>query len=197
MRVAIIPARGGSVRVPRKNIRTFHGKPIIGYSIEAAHACGLFDRVVVSTDDVEIGQVANSFGADALLRPDGWNDVGTQEVAARVLEQIGAPGNYPTHACVIYATSPMLAPEYLHAGWAELRGSNAVFAFAVGTEPLRDAGMFYWGESWAFLKRVPLISPRTVMVPMPERRVCDIDTESDWRRAESMYAALHAEVIAS
>ena len=61
--IAIIPARGGSKRIPRKNIKLFFGKPIIAYSIEAALRCGLFDEVMVSTDDPEIGKIAQEFGA--------------------------------------------------------------------------------------------------------------------------------------
>jgi pseudaminic acid cytidylyltransferase len=197
VRIAIIPARGGSVRVPRKNIRPFFGKPIIAYSIEVARSSGLFDQVIVSTDDVEIAAIANDFGADALMRPAGWDDIGTQEVGARVIESMYGPGHYPQHACVIYATCPMLTPEYLHAGWAELRSGTPVFAFAVGTDPLRDAGVFYWGEGWAFVRRVPLIGSRTVMVPMPESRVCDINTEDDWHRAERMYEAISLQKAAA
>ncbi|NCZ55484.1 MAG: pseudaminic acid cytidylyltransferase, partial [Acidimicrobiia bacterium] len=70
MNIAIIPARGGSKRIPRKNIKDFCGKPMIAYAIEAAQASGLFDRVVVSTDDAEIKYVANDWGADTpFIRP--------------------------------------------------------------------------------------------------------------------------------
>ena len=68
MNLAIIPARGGSKRIPRKNIREFCGQPIIAYSIESALASGLFDRVIVSTDDEEIAAVARDFGAEAPLK---------------------------------------------------------------------------------------------------------------------------------
>ncbi len=68
--IAIIPARGGSKRVPRKNIKAFHGRPMIAYSIQAALESGLFTRVVVSTDDAEIAEVARSWGAEVpFLRP--------------------------------------------------------------------------------------------------------------------------------
>jgi pseudaminic acid cytidylyltransferase len=192
--LAIIPARGGSVRVPRKNVREFFGKPIIAYSIEAARGCGLFDRVVVSTDDNEIARVANGCGADALMRPagelDSWDHFGTQEVAARVIEQLHTPGSFPAGACVIYATCPLLTQEDLVRGFHVLRSGISVYAFSVGSDPLRDAGMFYWGEGWAFVKRVPLVSPRSSLVPIPEERICDINTEDDWFRAERMYARL-------
>jgi pseudaminic acid cytidylyltransferase len=184
VRLAIIPARGGSVRIPRKNIRPFFGKPIIAYSIELAKASRMFDEIIVSTDDAEIAKVANLYGADALIRPEGWDEIGTQEVAARVVEQL----TMPRHVCVIYATAPLLTVGDLENGWQAMREWHPLFAFSVGTEPLRDAGAFYWGEGWAFAKRVPLIGPRTAMVPIPESRVCDINTMEDWRVAERLYA---------
>jgi pseudaminic acid cytidylyltransferase len=193
VRVAIIPARGGSVRIPRKNIKPFFGKPIIAYSIATAKRTGLFDRVVVSTDDDEIAAVARSCGAESLMRGPGLADVGTQRIGEDALERLAGDGPIATHACVIYATCPLMLPRDLEAGWEALRDRRALFAFAVGAEPLRDAGMFYWGEGWAFAARKELISPRTAMVPIPEERVCDINTPDDWRRAEIMFAAHRAD----
>jgi CMP-N-acetylneuraminic acid synthetase len=70
MNIAIIPARGGSKRIPRKNIKPFHGKPMIAYSIDAAIASGCFDKVIVSTDDQDIADVAKQYGAEVpFLRP--------------------------------------------------------------------------------------------------------------------------------
>ena len=199
MSVCIIPARGGSRRIPNKNIRDFHGKPIIAYSIATAQASGLFSRIIVSTDSEAIGAVAVKYGAEARMRSavhltsDG---VGTQEVTAYALVQAGISYGY---ACCIYATAPLMSADDLRRGLAELESADAhsghcdafSFAFSVGTEPLRDAGQFYWGRVKAFLGRVPLISPESLMIPIPDNRVCDINTESDWQRAEQMYAALH------
>ena len=86
--VAIIPARGGSKRIPRKNIKDFHGKPLIAYSIEAALASGLFEKVLVSTDDDEIAEVARSYGAEVpFIRPKELSDdfTGTGEVVKHAL----------------------------------------------------------------------------------------------------------------
>jgi pseudaminic acid cytidylyltransferase len=82
VRVAVIPARGGSVRIPRKNIREFHGKPIMAYSILAAERSRLFDHIFVSTDSVDVARVAERYGASVIARPAalGADDVGTQEV---------------------------------------------------------------------------------------------------------------------
>lgn len=190
MRVAIIPARGGSVRIPRKNLKPFYGRPIITYSIDTARASGLFDRVIVSTDDEEIAGVSRGAGAEVLMREPGLEDVGTQEIAGRALDRL-ANGTrcVARYACVIYATSPLLLVDDLVAGWDALQQRRTLFAFGVGAEPLRDAGAYYWGEGWAFVSKVPLITPRTCMVPIPESRVCDINTVDDWHRAERMYAA--------
>lgn len=185
-RLAIIPAKGGSIRLPRKNMKAFHGKPIIQYSIDAAKASGLFERVIVSTDDRQIAELAEDLGAIAMMRPRTLSEVGTQELAAYVLKQ----GQVPDFACVIYATAPMLEPEDLKEGWRAMVRGRAL-AFAVGTEPLRDAGAFYFGRSWAFLDGVPLIGPDTALIPIPECRVCDINTAEDFSRAEAMYAKLH------
>ena len=92
MIVAVIPARGGSKRIPRKNIRPFAGKPIIAYSIAAAQQCRLFDRIVVSTDDAEIAAVARSYGAETpFVRPAELSDehTGTVAVTGHALTWLG------------------------------------------------------------------------------------------------------------
>lgn len=89
--VAVIPARGGSKRIPRKNIKPFHGKPLIAYSIEAALKSGLFEQVIVSTDDEEIAQIAQEYGAKVpFLRPKELADdyCGTQEVVSHALSEL-------------------------------------------------------------------------------------------------------------
>jgi pseudaminic acid cytidylyltransferase len=134
--VAIIPARGGSKRIPGKNIREFHGKPIIGYSIEAARQSQCFARIVVSTDDDEIAAVARRFGAETpFMRPASLADehTGTMEVvkhAVETLEQSGAAFDW---ACCIYATAPFLSADHLNEGFLRLKRSGRSFAFAVSS----------------------------------------------------------------
>ena len=180
--VAIIPARGGSVRIPRKNIREFRGQPIIRYAIEAAQSCLLFDDVIVSTDDDEISEACQSIGAHVWIRKTDDGSRGTQDVAREVLMSMPQVNN----ACVIYPTSPMLKPSDLVRGHAVLRREGTLYAMSVQTEPLADAGCFYWGIAAAFRVGAPLIDSHTVMVPMPANRVCDINTPEDWARAEFM-----------
>src|SRR5688572_27060303 len=111
MNVAIIPARGGSTRILRKNIRMFHGKPIIAYSIAAAKESKLFGRIVVSTEDGEIGRMAEGYGAT--WYPRGLeltvDEVGTQEVARDVLAWLVEQNDIPEYACCIYATAPLMS----------------------------------------------------------------------------------------
>ena len=185
--VAIIPARGGSLRIPRKNIRPFCGRPIIEYSIETAIKSELFDTVVVSTDDEEIGEISRKAGALVMFRPPCDGSMGTQEVARLVLHQLPIMS---TTACVIYATSPLLLPDDLKDGLAALKEPGRQFAMSVCDSPLADAGCYYWGWYESFMFGLPLIAPHTAMVPLPADRVCDINTLADWSAATYLYQAL-------
>jgi N-acylneuraminate cytidylyltransferase len=176
--------------VPRKNLKLFHGKPIIAYSIENALQSGLFDEVYVSTDDDEIADLVLRYSVGVHRRPPCDGTLGTQEVTARVLESMTKKYDF---ACCLYATAPLLDASYLRSAYGALSHFHEFrFAFGVGTNPLRDAGQFYFGHTQAFLDYVPLITPFSAMIPIDERRVCDINTPEDWSRAEKMYEALHA-----
>jgi len=195
-RLCIIPARGGSRRIKHKNIRMFYGKPIIWYSIATAKRTGMFDRIIVSTDDDIVAEIAHKGGAEIHRRSeaDSRDEVGTQTVICHVVQHYATTEEYrPDFVCGIYATCPMLTVGDLHDGFDLLWRKKASFTFSVGTEPLADAGMFYWGTATAFAYGEPLISPNTVMVPIPSNRVCDINDERDWIRAEAMYDNLHRE----
>lgn len=141
MRVCVIPARGGSKRIPRKNVKPFAGKPMIAHSIEAAKAVGLFDRIVVSTDDAEIAEVARAFGAEApFVRPaELSNDfAGTHEVVGHTVRWLAEHGAPSTHACCIYATAPLVdvadirrGHEILVSGRWDTVVAAATFAFPI------------------------------------------------------------------
>lgn len=136
--IAIIPARGGSKRIPRKNIKDFCGKPIIAYSIEAALRSGLFDRVIVSTDDQEIADVALQWGAEIpFMRPAQLADdfAGTDAVFLHALEQVMDGGNTYEYACCIYATAPFIQKKYLAEGLKLIQSESADSAFSVTTYP--------------------------------------------------------------
>lgn len=134
MKIAVIPARGGSKRIPRKNIRAFCGKPIIAYSISAALDTGLFDQVVVSTDDDEIASVARTFGAATpFVRPKEIADdfTGTNAVVKHTVSWFTERNHDVTHACCIYATAPLIQPHFITEGYEALAASDAAFAFSV------------------------------------------------------------------
>lgn len=113
-RIAIITARGGSKRIPRKNIKPFLGKPIINYSIEAALQSGMFDTVMVSTDDEEIARIAGQAGAAVpfMRSAQTANDFATTaDVVCEVLEEYRKRGQIFSQACIIYPTAPFLTKE--------------------------------------------------------------------------------------
>ncbi len=136
--IAVIPARGGSKRIPRKNIKAFHGKPLIAYSIEVALNSNLFDKVVVSTDDEEIASIAKKYGAEIpFLRPKELADdfTGTKEVVNHLLEYLKSKGEAFDYVCTIYATAPLLQEKYLIEGFEKLKNSDAIHAFSVTSMP--------------------------------------------------------------
>ena len=138
MNVAIIPARGGSKRIPRKNIRIFNGKPMIAHSIRSAQACGLFDRIIVTTDDDEIAAVAREWGAEtpfkrpAQLADDHATTNAVIKHAVQWLRDNGCPVEF---ACCIYATAPFIQPRFLREGYERLKNSDRSYAFTVTTFP--------------------------------------------------------------
>lgn len=129
--VAIIPARGGSKRIPRKNLKPFDGVPMIVRSIRTALDCGLFDQVVVSTDDEEIADVARAHGAQVpFVRPVELADdfTGTAAVIVHALSQLPIFD----YVCCIYATAPLLQARYLRQGHELLvQHPDKSFAFSV------------------------------------------------------------------
>ena len=134
MRLAVIPARGGSKRIPRKNIKPFCGKPMIARSIEAALESGCFDRVIVSTDDAEIAEVARQYGADVpFVRPAELSDdyAGTVPVIRHAVEWFIANGEAPEQVCCIYATAPFVTGENIRRGLEALAGKDCDYAFSV------------------------------------------------------------------
>lgn len=138
MKVAIIPARGGSKRIPRKNIKAFHGKPMIAYSIEAAIASGCFDKVIVSTDDTEIAAVAEAHGAHVpFLRPADISDdyATTMDVMAHAIHWCQNEGWDIDAVCCLYATAPFVLPKDLQQGYALLQGEGVQFAFSATSFP--------------------------------------------------------------
>jgi pseudaminic acid cytidylyltransferase len=134
MRMAVIPARGGSKRIPRKNIKPFNGKPMIAWSIEAAKVSGLFDRIIVSTDDAEIAEVAKQWGAEIpFTRPvELSNDFAatTEVIAHAAMWAIDQELDLES-VCCIYATAPFVQVEDIKRGCEALDSGDWDYAFTV------------------------------------------------------------------
>jgi len=136
--ICIIPARGGSKRIPRKNIKEFLGKPLIAYSIETALKSELFDDVIVSSDDDAIIKIANKYGASTpFIRPKELSDdfSNTGDVLKHTLKFLKENGKEYNFVCTIYATAPMLQVKYLKEGLEKLKVSDAHMAFSVTSMP--------------------------------------------------------------
>jgi len=219
--ICIIPARGGSKRIPKKNIKDFFGKPLIAYSIETALSPNLFDKVVVSTDDKNIANIAIKYGATVLDRPKELADdyTGTQEVIDHALLVYSGY----RFVCTLYATAPLLQKEYLIEGFEKLKNSNAINSFSATSMPfpiqrtfkLDDNGrceMFtpehYKSRSqdleeayqdagqfyWTRLDKSSdeiMFGKDSIPIILPRHLVQDIDTLEDWERAEFMYQTLN------
>lgn len=226
MKIAIIPARGGSKRIPRKNIKAFHGKPMIAYAIEAAIKSNLFDQIIVSTDDDEISEVAIKNGASVpFKRPKELSDdyTPTVPVIAHAIKACKQLGWSPSDICCIYPGVPFLSAIELQDGYEILKRNSGSYVFPVTPFPSAiqrafkrdengyvkpfhpeysstrtqdleqgyfDVGQFYWGGINSWLNELNIHMHGCTLV-VPEWKVVDIDTPSDWKRAEILYEALH------
>lgn len=138
MNLCVIPARGDSKRIPRKNIKEFNGKPMIAYSIEAALESGCFERVIVSTDDEEIAEVAKSYGAEIpFMRPEELSNdyVGTLSVIKHAVKWFEQYDIMPKHVCCLYATAPFVQSQAIKSAYTQLKESQADYCFTVTSYP--------------------------------------------------------------
>lgn len=145
--IAIIPARGGSKRIPQKNIKDFLGKPIIAYTIEKALESNLFDKVMVSTDSIEIKTIAEKFGAEVpFLRSKKNSDdyATTENVIEEVIQEYKAKDENFDTVCCLYPTNPLLNIFYLSKGMEKLEKENldSVFSITKFTFPIQRAFLF-------------------------------------------------------
>jgi len=132
VKLCVIPARGGSKRIPRKNIKDFNGKPMIAYSIEAALKSNCFDRVIVSTDDEEIADVAKGYGAEVpFMRPEELADdyAGTLPVIKQAIEWFDNNDQSPAEVCCLYATAPFVQVESLQKAYQQMHNTGAEYCF--------------------------------------------------------------------
>jgi len=138
MNLAIIPARGGSKRIPGKNTRLFSGKPVISYSIDVAISSGLFDKVIVTTDSDEIAGIASMYGAEVpFARPEELSDdyTATAPVIKHAIEWYQDRGVNIDYACCIYATAPFIRKTFLEQGYRIIREYRCASCYSVASFP--------------------------------------------------------------
>ena len=140
----IIPARGGSKRVPRKNIKDFHGKPIIAYTIEACVNCPAIDKIIVSTDDAEIAEISRKFGAWVpFTRPDELSGdfTGTVEVISHAVKWLEQNDISTKYTLCAYPTAPFLSPDDLLTSFEEMRcyAGDYIFSATAFSYPIQRA----------------------------------------------------------
>lgn len=227
MQLAVIPARGGSKRIPRKNIKEFHGKPMIAWSIQAALNSGCIDEVWVSTDDEEIAAIAQTYGAKVpFIRPAHLSDdfATTADVMQHAVQECQIQyQQLPDYVCCLYATAPFVQQQDLLQGFELIQSKDLDYVFSATNysfpiqraikldtdgkvsmftpehfntrsqdleEAWHDAGQFYWGTAQAWLQKHTVFSPSSNIISLPSYRVQDIDTLSDWHRAEMIASLL-------
>jgi pseudaminic acid cytidylyltransferase len=138
VRIAVIPARGGSKRIPRKNVREFDGRPLIAYSIKNAASSGLFDRIVVSTDDDEVARVSAQHGAEVpFRRPASLADdyATTSDVMAHAVSWLRESDSAPTAVCCIYPTAPLMRLDDLRIGLELFSTGQWQYVFSAAAFP--------------------------------------------------------------
>lgn len=218
--IAIITARGGSKRIPRKNIKEFMGKPMLAYAIDAAKQSGMFEEIMVSTDDPEIAEIAQKYGAKVpFMRSEKTsNDYATTyDVLKEVIDEYKKSGKTYDNICCIYPCVPFLTGEILHTAFDEFIQSGAdrltpvvkysfpiQRAFKVNKEGFLEyrepenaskrsqdlEPMYHDVGMFYFYKYDKLESQKIVMYEMDESSIQDIDTEDDWKMAELKYKVL-------
>ncbi len=134
--VALVPARGGSKRIPRKNVKPFRGTPLLTRVVGTLAASGLFERIVVSTDDDEIAEIAQAAGAEVpFRRPAELADdhTGTRPVIQHAIHELTAAGQAVAELCVAYPAAVFVTPDDLSGGLERLRGSGAQFVMSAAS----------------------------------------------------------------
>jgi len=220
MNLCIIPARGGSKRIPKKNIKEFYGKPLIAYSIETAKKSNLFKKIVVSTDDKEIAEISKKYDAEILYRPKELADdfTGSIDVFEHAINELNKNNEFK-YASMIYPTAPFLQVKYLKKGLEKLKKSNSCYSFAAttydfpiwrGFEIVNNKAKMFFPE---FMNKRSQDLPEAfhdagqfywkklsckekfhfngnIPIIIPRYLVQDIDTMEDFKMAELMYKVL-------
>ena len=219
--LAIITARGGSKRIPQKNIKHFMGKPMLAYAVEAALNAGIFDEVMVSTDDLQIANIAKQYNAKVpfMRSQETSNDFATtHDVLVEVMDSYKSIGQEFDNICCIYPCVPFLTPDILKDAFDKFLQSKAdrltpvvKYSFPIQRAfVINENGFLAFREPenqstrsqdlqptyhdvgmFYFYKSDRLNSNKISSYEMDERVVQDIDTMDDWKMAEMKYKVMH------
>lgn len=219
--LAIITARGGSKRIPQKNIKHFMGKPMLAYAVEAALNAGIFDEVMVSTDDLQIANIAKQYNAKVpfMRSQETSNDFATtHDVLMEVMDSYKSIGQEFDNICCIYPCVPFLTPDILKDAFGKFLQSKAdrltpvvKYSFPIQRAfVINENGFLAFREPenqstrsqdlqptyhdvgmFYFYKSDRLNSNKISSYEMDERVVQDIDTMDDWKMAEMKYKVMH------
>ena len=203
--IAIIPARGGSKRIERKNIKPFLNVPIIKYSIDAAFGARCFDEIMVSTDDKEIAEIAIRFGANVPFyrsQKTSHDYAMTAEVIEEVVREYARLGLNFEFLCCLYPTAPLVTPLKLKEALSLLQNSDADcvlpvtrFSYPVQRSLKIENGLvkMYWPENYNKRSQdlESIYTECTIPFEIDESEVQDIDSEEDWKIAEMKYLLIH------
>lgn len=219
--LAIITARGGSKRIPQKNIKHFMGKPMLAYAVEAALNAGIFDEVMVSTDDLQIANIAKQYNAKVpfMRSQETSNDFATTyDVLVEVMDSYKSIGQEFDNICCIYPCVPFLTPDILKDAFGKFLQSKAdrltpvvKYSFPIQRAfVINENGFLAFREPenqstrsqdlqptyhdvgmFYFYKSDRLNSNKISSYEMDERVVQDIDTMDDWKMAEMKYKVMH------
>ena len=203
--IAIIPARGNSKRIPKKNYKKFNGKPIILQTIKQLKKSKLFDRIIVSTDNLKIASISKKAGAEIpFVRPKFLSNdyASTTSVISHCINFLLNKGHKFDYVCCVYAPNPFLQIADLKKGYNKIKSNRLNYVFS-GTsfkfpffkknyykrsqdlkEIICDAGQFYWGHKKSWLQERKLFSKKSGIIRIPNWRYHDIDTPEKWKLAE-------------
>lgn len=190
--IAIIQARGGSKRLPRKNVLPFRGRPIVAYTVEAAGRSGLFEVVVVSTEDEEIQAAVQGLECEIHRRPPklASDTARVVDVLREVLDEQGRGGREFDFLCCLYPTAPMRDAQDIKTAYTVLVEQQMDYCIGVvvhregGKRIVVDNGSMYWVRVGAFLAAGELVGPKAAGYVMPRWRSVDIDEREDLNLAE-------------
>lgn len=215
--LCIIPARGGSKRIPRKNIKIFKGKPIIEYPLEVAKKSGLFEKIIISTDDPEIAEKYKDYVPFMRSAENANDTAGVAEVALEVLGRLSSQGEYYYHFCMLFPTAVFVKEHDLIVGCGLMTngGYDSVFSVSRYTHPIeramridglsmamvspenytkrtQDLPVSYYDAGQFYFVDVESLSKQKRFfmgksMGIEIKNVVDIDNEEDWARAERLY----------